>query len=83
MPIHTPSDDLPAYAPGTLPLLHQALSQAGAAGATLDELHAAMTADGYQGDRMAVWVATCEARNQGTVYLEDGSGRAYAAGYGP
>jgi hypothetical protein len=84
MPIDTPKpgSELPTHAPATLPLVHQTLSQVGAAGATLDELYAAMTADGTGGDRMAVWVAVYEATDQGTVRLAE-SGRCYAAGYEP
>jgi hypothetical protein len=84
MPVHIPNtgNELPTNATATLPLVHQALSQIGAAGAILDELLDAMTADGYQGDRMAVWVAVCAAKDQGTVSLSE-SGRCWAAGYGP
>ena len=81
MPIHTPNPGLPAHAPA-LPLVLQALSQIGAAGATLDGLLTALTATGYRGDRMAVWAALCEATDQGTVRL-DGSGRCWADGYRP
>jgi hypothetical protein len=83
MPIHTPerAGELPVNAPA-LPLVLQALAQAGAAGATLDELLDALRADGYRGDRMEVWAVVCEAVDQGAVRLVV-VGRAHAAGYEP